>query len=110
MLDARCRAKRALEFGCGAGMVRGMNLTLPDVPITRQMGDAQLRLELACGLYAQGKVTKVSGAELAGVDFFSFQKALGERRISTCTVEDLHDDVKALDRLFPKGAGEADKG
>ena len=99
-----------LEFGRGAGMVRGMNLKLPDVPITRQMGDAQLRLELACGLYAQGKVTKVSGAELAGADFFSFQKALGERRISTCTVEDLHDDVKALDRLFSKGAGEPDKG
>ncbi len=98
-----------LEFGRGAGIVRSMNLTLPDVPITRQMGDAQLRLELACGLYAQGKVTKVSGAELAGVDFFAFQKALGERRISTCTVEDLHDDVRALDRLFSKGTGDPEK-
>jgi len=90
-------------------MVQGMNLTLPDVPITRQMGDAELRLELACALYAQGKVTKVSGAELAGVDFFAFQKALGERRISTCTVEDLHEDVKALDRLFSKDTGEPEK-
>ena len=90
-------------------MVRGMNLTLPDVPITRQMGDAQLRLELACALYAQGKVTKVSGAELAGVDFFTFQKALGERRISTCLVEDLHEDVKALDRLFPEDSGGLEK-
>ena len=69
-----------------------------------------MRLELACGLFAQGKVTKVSSAELAGVDFFSFQQALGERRISTYTVENLHDDVKALDRLFPKEAGEPDKG
>ena len=79
-----------------------MNLTLPDVPITRQMGDAQLRLELACALHAQGKVTKVGGAELAGVDFFSFQKALGERRISTYSMEDLHGELAAMDRLFGK--------
>ena len=80
-----------------------MNLTLPDVPITRQMDDAQLRLELACALYAQGKVTKVGGAELAEVDFFSFQKALGERRISTYTVEDLHGELEAMDRIFAEG-------
>jgi predicted HTH domain antitoxin len=92
-----------LSRGFGSASLRGMNLTLPDVPITRQMGDAQLRLELACALYAQGKVTKVSGAELAGVDFFSFQKALGERRISTYTVEDLHGELEAMDRMFAKG-------
>jgi len=69
-----------------------------------------LRLELACALYAQGKVTKVSGAELAGVDFFAFQKALGERRISTYTVEDLHGELEAMDRLFAKGDAEPRKG
>ena len=90
--------------------LRSMNLTLPDVPITRQMGDAQLRLELACALYAQGKVTKVSGAELAGVDFFSFQKALGERRISTYTVEDLHGELEAMDRILGKATGEPREG
>ena len=87
-----------------------MNLTLPDVPITRQMGDAELRMELACALHAQGRVTKAGGAELAGVDFFSFQKALGERRISTYTVEDLHGELEAMDRLFPKGGAEPQKG
>lgn len=65
-----------------------------------------MRLELACALYAQGKVSKVSGAELAGVDFFSFQKALGDRRISTYTVEDLHGELAALDRLFGKAGAE----
>ncbi len=79
-----------------------MNLTLPDVPATARMTEAELRLELACALYAQSKVTKVSGAELAGVDFFSFQKALGERGISTYTVEDLHGELEAMDRLFGK--------
>ncbi len=87
-----------------------MNLTLPDVPITRQMGDAQLRLELACALHAQGKVTKVAGAELAGVDFFSFQKALGERGISTYTVEDLHGELEAMEQLFGKDDAEPRKG
>ena len=79
-----------------------MNLSLPDVPATARMTEAELRLELACALYAQGKVTKVSGAELAGVDFFSFQKTLGERGISTYTVEDLHGELGAMDRLFGK--------
>jgi len=86
-----------------------MTLELPDLPATTQMTGAELRLELACALYAQGKVTKVSGAELAGVDFFSFQKALGERRISTYSVDDLHDDLKTLDRLVAKGTDEPEK-
>ena len=83
-----------------------MTLHLPDIPAATRMTEAELWLELACALHAQGKVTKVSGAELAGVDFFSFQKALGERRISTYTVEDLHGELEAMDRLFPKGGGE----
>jgi predicted HTH domain antitoxin len=82
-----------------------MTLTLPDVPILKQMGDVQLRLELACALYAQGKVTKVGGAELAGVDFFTFQKALGDRQISTYTVDDLRGELRFLEELGP----EADK-
>lgn len=83
-----------------------MTLHLPDIPAATRMTEAELRLELACALYAQGKATKVTGAELAGVDFFAFQKALGERRISTYTVEDLHDELEAMDRLFGKaGAG-----
>ncbi len=77
-----------------------MTFTLPDVPATARMTEEELRLELACALYARGKVTKVSGAELAGVDFFSFQKALGARGISTYTVEDLHGELDAMDRLF----------
>ena len=87
-----------------------MTLHLPDIPAATRMTEAELRLELACALYAQGKVTKVSGAELAGVDFFSFQKALGERRISTYTVEDLHGELEAMDRLFGKAGAEPREG
>ncbi|HEV7924991.1 MAG TPA: hypothetical protein VGR14_06525 [Verrucomicrobiae bacterium] len=39
--------------------------------------------------------------KLAGVDFFAFQRALGERRIPLCTEEMLTEDVATLQRLFP---------
>jgi len=80
-----------------------MKLTLPDVPVLREMGNAQLRLELACALYAQGRMTKAGGAELAGVNFQSFRRALRERRISTGAVEGLRGELEALDRLFTEG-------
>lgn len=60
------------------------------------------RLELACALYARSKLTKVRGAELAGVDFFTFQQALQERRICTYTLDDLNQEVAALNELFPE--------
>lgn len=86
-----------------------MILHLPDIPAATRWTEGELRLELACALHAQGKVTKVSGAELAGVDFFSFQEALRDRQISTYSVDDLHDELKTLDRLFASGPGEPEK-
>ena len=47
-----------------------MMLTLPDQPMPPGMTPEELRLELACALYARGKLTKVRGADFAGVDFF----------------------------------------
>ena len=66
------------------------------------MTPEDLRLELACALYARGKLTKVRGAELAGVDFFIFQQALKERQISTYTIEDLNREVATLNEAFPE--------
>jgi predicted HTH domain antitoxin len=79
-----------------------MILELPDLPITRQMAPAALRLELACALYARGLVGKVGGSELAGVDFFTFQGALGERGIEHYTLEMVEQDAAALRKLFPE--------
>jgi len=73
-----------------------MTLTLPDQP---NMSEAEIRLELACALYARGKISKVAGAEMAGVDFFAFQGALGERGISSYNVEMLEQDVQTLREL-----------
>lgn len=77
-----------------------MTLELPDREM-KNFTPEELRLELACALYARGKIGKVSGAELAGIDFFKFQQALGERRIPSYTIEMLHDDVETLRKLFP---------
>jgi len=78
-----------------------MPLTFPDEPLLDAVTRSQLRLELACALYARRKIGKIRGAELAGVDFVTFQRALGDRHISHYTVEDLNQDIAALNQLFP---------
>jgi predicted HTH domain antitoxin len=79
-----------------------MTLTLPDVPAVTRRSEAELRLELACALYAQGKISRVTGADIAGVDFFTFQGALGDRGIPIYTRKMLEEDMAALEKLFPE--------
>jgi predicted HTH domain antitoxin len=78
-----------------------LTLNLPDGPALRHVSEAEMRLVLACALHAQGRISKTAGAEMAGLDLFAFQQALGEREISTYTVDDLHDEVDALRSMFP---------
>ena len=78
-----------------------MTITLPDQPETAQFSQDELRLELACALYARGRVGKVTGAQLAGVDIFAFQRALGDRQIPQCTEKMLEEDLATMGRLFP---------
>ncbi len=61
-----------------------------------------MRLELACALYARGRVGKIAAAELAGVDFFAFQRALAERGQPLYTEAMLADDLQSLNSLFAK--------
>ena len=80
-----------------------MTLTLPDLPVTTHMTEAELRLELACALYARGKISAVGGAHLANTDLVSFQGALAERDIQrNYSEDDLHADIAALDRILGK--------
>ncbi len=76
-------------------------LNLPDEPAARRWTEAELRLELACAMHARGRLSKTAGAVMAGVDFFTFQEALGEREISTYSVDDLQGEVAALRGSFP---------
>jgi predicted HTH domain antitoxin len=61
-----------------------------------------VRLELACALYAHGRIGKVVATEMAGVDFFTFQRALSEHGIPLYTEQMLASDIQSLNELFPK--------
>lgn len=78
-----------------------MRIELPDLPETEGLTPEEIRLELACALYARGRIGKVAGAELAGVDFATFQRSLGERGVPLYTEEMLANDRHTLKRLFP---------
>jgi hypothetical protein len=52
----------------GEGILTLMTINLPDIPKARQLSAADLRMELACALYARGRVGQISVTELAGVD------------------------------------------
>ncbi len=64
--------------------------------------EALTRLELACALYAQGRLGKIRAAEFAQVDFFTFQRALGERQVPVYSEEQLTDDLQSLKAVFPR--------
>ncbi len=78
-----------------------MTIELPDEVLQDSLTPQELRMELACALYARGRIGKVAGSRLAGVDFFEFQRALGERGIPLYSEEMLTEDVATLQRLFP---------
>jgi predicted HTH domain antitoxin len=79
-----------------------MTIELPDIPAGESLTPEEVRLELACALYARGRIGKVAAAQLAGVDFFTFQRALGERRVPLYTEEMLAGDIQALKEVFPQ--------
>lgn len=79
-----------------------MKIELPDLPAGEQLTTEEIRLELACALYARGRIGKVAATELAGVDFFTFQRALGERGIPLYTQQMLASDLQFLNESFQK--------
>ena len=78
-----------------------MTIELPDEALEASQTPQELRLELACALYARGRIGKVAGTRLAGVDFFTFQRALGERSIPLYSEAMLTEDLATLQHLFP---------
>ncbi len=78
-----------------------MTLTLPDTIENFRLTPGEVRVELACALYARGLIGRVGTTKLAGVDFFAFQHALGDRGIPIVTEQMLEDDLASLKALFP---------
>lgn len=79
-----------------------MTIELPDVPADERLTPEEIRLELACALYARGRIGKVAATEMSGVDFFTFQRALSERRVPLYTEQMLASDIQSLNEVFPK--------
>ena len=79
-----------------------MTLTLPEDPVLDTLGERQIRVELACALYAQGRIARGVATRLAGMERREFDEELYRREIPTFTPEMFEEDMAALDRLFPE--------
>lgn len=75
-----------------------MTIEIPD----RAASPAELKLEVACQLYAKGKLGKITAAEMAGLDLFAFQSELHRREIPIYTEQMLQSDLKTISTLFQK--------
>ena len=73
-----------------------MTITLPDTPGLTTLGEAVVLLDLACGAYAAGHLSRQSAADVAGVSRLDFDEALYARRISNFTEESLTQDLETL--------------
>lgn len=83
-----------------------LTITIPDefavvLGSTVEERDRRAREALALELYREGRISALGGARLSGMDLLGFQGVLAERGIPrNYSVEDLHADVAALDRML----------
>jgi predicted HTH domain antitoxin len=76
-----------------------MTIIIPDLPALRHIAERDILLDLACGGYAAGHLSRQTAADVAGVNRYEFDKALFTRRIPTFTEEMLEEDIKTLREL-----------
>lgn len=76
-----------------------MTIELPDLPALQHMAEGDILLDLACGGYAAGHLSRQSAADVAGVSRYDFDQALFTRRIPTYTEEMLAQDLETLQAL-----------
>ena len=79
-----------------------MTITLPDLPSLQHMAEGDILLDLACGGYAAGHLSRQAAADVAGVSRFDFDQALYSRHIPTFTEEMLAQDLETLRELGSK--------
>ena len=76
-----------------------MTITLPDDPALLHLNESQLRLDLACSLFAAGRISRGVAAPIAGLGSLPFDEELFRRKIPSFTEEMLEQDLAALARL-----------
>ena len=76
-----------------------MTITLPDDPALAEMGEEEILLDLACGAYAAGHVSRGVAARMAGLDRHAFDQTLCARRIPSYDEERWAEDLETLRAL-----------
>lgn len=76
-----------------------MTINLPDDPVLIEMGESEILLDLACGAYAAGHVSRGVAARMAGMDRQAFDQALYARRIPSYDEERWAQDLETLRAL-----------
>jgi predicted HTH domain antitoxin len=76
-----------------------MTLTLPDDPALAGMTESDLRLDLACALFAAGRISRAVACRIAGMERYDFDQELIRRKISGYTEEMLEEDLDNLSNL-----------
>jgi predicted HTH domain antitoxin len=79
-----------------------MILILPDDPALAEFAESDIRLDLACALYAAGRISRAVAARMAGMERLAFDEELFQRRIPSYTEEMLKEDMATLNKLFPR--------
>lgn len=76
-----------------------MIITLPDDPVLVEMGEEEIRLDLACGAFAAGHVSREVAARMAGLDRLAFDETLFARGIASYDEARLVEDLETLRSL-----------
>lgn len=79
-----------------------MTLTLPDDPALAEFAKSDIRLDLACALFAAGRISRGVAARMAGLERLAFDEELYQRRIPSYTEEMWEEDIATINKLFPK--------
>ena len=72
-----------------------VTITLPDDPALMHLDENQLRIDIACSLFAAGRISRSVAARIAGLDALPFDEELFRRKIPSYTSEMLDQDLEA---------------
>ena len=76
-----------------------MTITLPDDPALATLGEGEIRIDLACGAFAGGHLSRAVDARLAGLDRQAFDAIDFARHIPSYNENTLAEDLEALRSL-----------
>ena len=73
-----------------------VTITLPDDPALSSLDLKDIQIDLACGAYSAGHVSRCIAARMAGLPLENFDQILAKRKIAVFTQESLEEDLNTL--------------